>query len=644
MWWMSLALAQQPEVAKGWYLWNTGQDEAAYELADALVASGTPLEGPVVPFVVAMAVDRDDGASTEAWLREHWSADRDDPARRVALAWGIALRHARPDDDRDDDEAPPPSWCDEVKVLTGKVLEGEHRYWAVLADRQRELRCEGITEHAEAQLRRVADEGGSARWDAVLGTLRAGYYKEGFHKEVEEMWTAEPERLRDAAFAWGDGTAGPSRAAVRRVTNQALKAAVEGGDPVAIHAAMLGYRGMDKDNQVEEAAAALRAADSAADPSVSRSIDDVADPPIYGEIDACVAEARTYDQALKCLRRLSVPDSGSVAAHYHAQLRAVHDYGEDDARAFESAQAAWEADPDHRHNARVFADRAVEREASVEAAVEAAKVVLGEVPEAPEELPEDARAELAGHLLRVAKAQLLAGVPAEAVDHLQLATRLSSDPELPYWLGMALAAAERTDEAVLVLVYALKVPIDDLGLVGDARRRVDELLGDWHPRGTKGALEEAARRLGAEAPTHPLVDRPLPDDLLALPEPAEGEVVEATVLALYAGWRAPTPDALGRIQSIGERYAPRGVRTFGVDVGSSPYELPEDVSMEVLEGSAATMRALQLVALPSVVVLDGDGKIRGVVAGYSYKKIQLEEVLDGFVPELPDDEGDGDGE
>jgi len=640
MWWMSLALAQGADVATGWYLWQTGQDEAAYAVADELLEAEVPLEGEVAPFVIAMAVDRDDGASTEAWLRERWADDRDAPARRVALAWGIALRHSAEEEADEEEGAPLPPWCDEVVVLTSKVIEGDHRYWAALADRQRELRCEGKTEHAEAQLRRIAKDGENGRWDAVLGELRAGYYKEGFHKEVEEMWAAEPQRLRHAGLAWADIAAGPARGAVRRVTNRALKEAVESGEPVQIHAAMLGYRSIGKDNAADEARAALVAADPDADPDVERSLDEVADPLVYDEIDDCVEDARTYDQALTCLRRVRVPDTGSIAAHYHAQLRAVHEYGEDDDRAFAAARDAWVADEAHRHNARVFADRAIERGEALDDAVRAATVVLGEVPEAPDELDDDARDELAADLLRLSKALVGAERGAEAVDHLQLATRLSSDPELPYWLGMALADAERVDEAVLVLVYALAEPIDDLGLVGEARRRVDELLGDWHPRGTKGALEEARRRLDSDAPRHPLVGDELPEELLELPEPADDEEVTATVLALYAGWRAPSLDALSRVVSIADHYGSRGVRAYGVDVGSVPMELPDDLALERLEGgSAATMRALRLVALPSVVVLDADGEIREVIAGYSYKGLALEEALDAFVPEA-EDEGD----
>jgi len=635
MWWMSLALAQSADVATGWYLWQTGQDDRAYALADELLDAEGPLQGEAVPFVVAMAVDRDDGATMEAWLREELAVDSDDPARRVALAWGISLRHTYVERGAND---PPPPWCDEVRVMVSKVLEGDQRYWAALADRQRELRCEGITEHAEAQLRRIAKDGDQGQADAVLGELRAGYYKTGFQDVLEGMWSAEPHRLRDAGLAWAEGTAGPSRAAVRRVTSKALQTAVESGEPVQLHAAMLGYRGAGKDGPAEDTEAALRAADPAADPSVERSLDDVADPPIYAKIDECVANARSYSEALKCLRRIEPPDSGAVAAHYHAALRAVHDYGEEDDKAFEAAQAAWEADPRHRFYARVFADRAIERQTSAEGAVKAARSVLGEVPEGIEEASDADRAAVAKNLLRLARALLLVEQPEEAVEHLQLAARLATDPELPYWLGMALADAERADEAVLVLVYALAEPVDDLGLVGDARRRVDELLGDWHPRGTQGALEEAARRLGAAAPAHPLVGKALPDGLLELPEVEEGVENEATVLALYAGWRAPTPDALGRVHSIGERYAPRGVRTFGVDVGSTPFELPEDLPLVTLEGEAATMRALQLIALPSVIVLDAKGKIRSVLAGYSYKKIALEEALDAFVPELPEDE------
>ncbi len=626
MWWMwlGLAMAQAPDdVAEGWYLWSTGQDEQAYALADEL-ADG-PLRGDVLPFVVAMQVDRSDGASLEADLRHAWARSPDDPWARTALAWGLALRHGS--------EGP---WCDEVEVLLGKVTSGEAAYWAALADRQRSLRCDGSAEHGEAQLRRLARDGEVATYDATLGTLRAKYYKEGFGNEVEAMWAAEPHRLRFAGYAWQEGVAGPAKMAVRKVTNKALQEAAEGDVPALVHAAMLGYRDAGKDKAAEEARERLVALDPAADPALERSLDDVVDPPIYGTIAACVTEARVVEEATACLDKLTVPEQGSVAASYHAARRDVFDVAKGRDRAYEAARAAWQADPSHRFHARVFADRALERGEDGELAVQAATVVLeGWVPEDPGVAPEATRNQAAAHLLRLAKAELAVDDAEAAVAHLETAVALSTDPELPYWLGMALSAAEAPDEAVIALAYALVEPIDDLGLVGDARRALDEALGDWHPGGVKGALSEVRRPLGDEAPAHPSVGDAMPEGLL--PEVADDLVVEARVVLVVAPWREASAQALERASAIGERYAARGVQMFVLQVGASAVELEEGIELEALQGDASTLRALRLLAVPSVVVADGKGRIRDVLVGYDSGSIDLEEALDAFLPPEADE-------
>jgi tetratricopeptide (TPR) repeat protein len=631
MWWcIGWALAQTAtdaaEVAEGWYLWSTGQDDAAYEAADALEAAGVP-PGAAQAYVAAMAVDRGAGASLEADRRHRWARSPDDPWRRIDLAWAMSLRHA--------EEGP---WCDEVEVLLGKVTDDEPAYWAALVDRQRSLRCDGTTEHAEAQLRRLARDGVGGELDATLGTLRAKYYKEGFHKEVEAMWAAEPHRLRDAGFAWQDGVAGPSKMAVRKVTMQALEEAASSDDPSLVHAAMLGYRGAGKEKPAEEAEARLAQLDPGADADLIRSIDDVVDPALYRTIDQCVAEARVVEEALACLGRLDAPESGSLAAHYHAALRDVYDVGKDVDAAYAAARAAFEADPSHRFHARVFADRALERVEDLELARSAAEVVLeGWVPDEPAEADESTRRTAGAHLLRLARLEGALEQTEQALEHLELAVSLSDDPELPYWYGMALAAAQRTDEAVVTLAYALAEEVDDLRLVGEARRVLDEALGDWHPGGMKGALAEVKRPLDEEGPTHPLVGQALPEGSLELPEAEEGSEVQADVVLVVASWRPGAERAAERVVAIGERYAERGVRVHLLDVGQTPVTLDEGIELSTLSGDASTLRSLRLLAVPSVVVVDGRGTVRDLIVGYDSGDIAVEDALDAFLPPEADE-------
>lgn len=634
LWWtLALALAQEPDpVARGWYLWSTGQDEAAWAAADALAAEGS-VRGEALPFVMAMGVERGDGATQEAEARHQWAQHPDEPWGRTALAWAVALRHAT--------EGP---WCDEVTVLTDKVADDAVVYWAALASRQRAVRCDGTSDHGDAQLRRLARDGLGSQADATLGTLKAGYYKTGFQDDVEALWAEAPHHLRDAGAAWGDGVGGPAKMAVRNATKKALDAAAESGTPSLVHAAMLGYRGAGKDKDAAAAEARLKALDPAADTGVERSLDDVADPSLYATIGACVTDARVVAEALRCLRKLTVPETGAQAAAYHAALRDVFDVDGDADQAYVAARDAYQADPRHRFHARVFADRAIARGSDGPLARAAAERVLeGSWPVDPATVDAATGRVLGTDLLRLARAERLAGDPAAAVDHLEAAVRLSDAPALAYQLGLALGEAEQTDAAVLVLVHALATPLDDTRLVTEARSMVDDLLGDWHPGGLKGALAEAARPLGDDAPAHPLVGRPLPEGVLPEVEAeADAEPPAARIVLVTAPWSEATEGAIDRVAAITERYAARGVQSVVLSVGRAtavaapPADGEGEATVQGLVGvDAATLRALRLVAVPSVVVVGARDRIEGVVVGYDPGTIAIEDVLDGFLPPEP---------
>ena len=176
MWTMGMVAAAMAgqlddDVARGWYLWSTGQPEAAYEIADRVGLEGA--QGAVWPFVLGMAVERGQGPSVEAELRDRWSEQRDDPNTRIGLAWAITLRRQGEG-----------TWCDEVATLLKPIHEGMDRYWATRAGMAREQRCVGSTEHGEAQLRRIALAGEGPTADAAFGTLRQGYFKVDFPDQL----------------------------------------------------------------------------------------------------------------------------------------------------------------------------------------------------------------------------------------------------------------------------------------------------------------------------------------------------------------------------------------------------------------------------------------------------------------------------
>ena len=110
------------------------------------------------------------------------------------------------------------------------MSEGEPHYWAVLADRQRELRCTGQSDHADASLRQMAKDGGLGFSDGVLAKLDAGYIKEELPDQLQKVWTEEPHRVDRAGALWKDGVSGPARGPARKVATQALEAAMASSD------------------------------------------------------------------------------------------------------------------------------------------------------------------------------------------------------------------------------------------------------------------------------------------------------------------------------------------------------------------------------------------------------------------------------
>src|SRR5688572_16323547 len=133
MWaWCATAFAAPADdVARGTYLFRTGQDDAAAEVARAAVAAA-PEDLAARRLLAAVEVARGEGYALEARTREWWGEATADPVRRAALALVIAQRHGEKG-----------GWCDEVAALVKPVVEGEPHYWATIADRMRAQRCTG---------------------------------------------------------------------------------------------------------------------------------------------------------------------------------------------------------------------------------------------------------------------------------------------------------------------------------------------------------------------------------------------------------------------------------------------------------------------------------------------------------------------
>ena len=640
--------AGESDTARGWYLWRTGQDDAARTEAREIVKK-FPDSFAAHELHIAMEVSASEGASVEAHYREVWGLDSQDEMNRVTLAMVLAFRNAEAG-----------SWCSEVTALIAPVLEGEAHFWATRAEQLTELRCQGSSDHADAEFLRLTRAEGPGWGDGVLATLKKGYIKQEFPDKLERLWAEQPHRLDRGYLVWSDKMSGPARARARRITVQALGAAAEGSDPVLVHAALQAYRKGNREKRFDETLARLATLDPAADPLLARAIGDVQDPPIYRTIDDCEAELGMM-RVVRCLERLDVPKKGAIAAHRWNKIRQGYKTLSMSSEALEAAEAAFLADPAHRFNARMFARSVIDSSESDPEQLERAlmaidQVVADRVVEDPATVAPDTRREaLARDIDLQSRIYLKAGRATEAVANQQFALALDATPKRRILLGLVLGDAGRPFDAVLQLVEGVSTEANDTAAIAEGRRRLNELNNTpwqrstrWKAAGMAGMMREAASGPDDPQPPHPLIgqrladleafDWPVPEssadpaEATEDGEPAEApEPPEVRVLITWAPFAEESVQALERLKGLKERYEPKGVGFQVVDVGISPTDLPEDYAMAATFGGGEAMRALNAVSPPTAVVVDRRNRIRAVLTPWQWTRVALEKALDKLV-------------
>jgi len=613
------AAAASSDVALGWYQWRVGRDEDAWSTART-AAEARPDDLAAFQLLAAMEVVRGAGPSFEVAVREEWGESPSDPARRTRLATVVSLRHAT---------AGP--WCDEVQTLVTRVPPDDAAsLWATLADRQRELRCNGTTDHADADLRRLLNAGSTGWADGVLAKVEAGYFKVELPDELERLWAEHPEKLDRAGPVFADGVSGPGRAKARNVTQRALDDAVESNDPVLVYAAYLGYARGGMEKKAEEALARLKQIDRAANPPAldeTRSIDDVRDPEVYVAIAEC--KRQELNSALRCFDKISAPPGAATAAlqfERRATLEGLRRFDE----AHAAARAAWQSDPTNRAYARWFVRSAVARHEDAELAAEALAVAVPVVPTKVEEVPKDRRMAVASDLELRTQALRLAGRAGEALEGQRLALVLDPTPERRLLLGLALADAGAPDEAILQLAHGLVKAQVDTERITAARDALGALA---KTRGSSMAVlvAEAGREPGA-FPEHPLMGKPFPVPEGWLPAAEEGAEPAPVVLVTWGtidpGWE----DTLDRLAGLAALYAKDGVRFGAIGLDATQSTLPADLAVHVAQPGASASATVRSVAIPTVLVLDAKGAVSTVLAPWNTAGMTLEKALDKLPP------------
>ncbi len=236
------------------------------------------------------------------------------------------------------------------------------------------------------------------------------------------------------------------------------------------------------------------------------------------------------------------------------------------------------------------------------------------------------------------------GKPREAAGELEQAAE-SEFPEVEYHYGAALVESGDSFDAADPLVNAYlggseeawsllqKVRSGDTAL----RAHIDGLIerGEESLRRRKIAEEDAR-----PAPELSLVSL---DGKVAASADWKGAPV---VLYLWATWCEPCRDLLPRVQSVAEAYRGKGVRFFGINTDRDfwlvrPFLEERKLHLETLltageEDWDEKARSLRIGALPTVLLIDGNGDVRyadegGDPGGRLFEKIlswRIDRVLE----------------
>ncbi len=236
----------------------------------------------------------------------------------------------------------------------------------------------------------------------------------------------------------------------------------------------------------------------------------------------------------------------------------------------------------------------------------------------------------------------------------------STTEDGPAWLGVELASAEPGQGGVLVRSVMTHSPAERAGvLAGDRILRVgtvevsrpqDVVRVVSSQRGGE-RLGLALVRDGAERliPVV-LMARPDPDEMLKLelgdgPAPAwrplatvrgsvpatlgelKGRVV---VMEFWASWCMPCRMSAPELSAWQDRYGAQGLTVIGITMDSPEVALQASVEMGMhyavlSDPDGETTRVYKAFALPTLFVIDRDGKIREALVGYSSEGLKRAE-------------------
>jgi len=603
---LAAAMPLDDDIARGFYLWETGRDAEATELAREIW-----LAHPDVPDAIelyaATQVAAGRGASLEAELRERLGRDTTDPLARVGLAWGLAYRHAKPG-----------AWCDEAMSLVRSVQDDEAHAWATLAEREIEVRCKGTTDHADAELARLAADPDSPAWaDGILARVESGYIRSELAEAASEVWDTAPEHLYRAAALWRDHVSGPSRRRARREAKQALAFAAESARPVWVWAALRAYRELGWEDEIAETEAHLARIDPGVDLELERDLHAITDPEAYAKIEECF-DGDIESEIRACSAALESAETDAVRAYLHYRrflaLRAFDDF----VPALDEAIAAFEADPTLLSYARSVVSVALDVEADVidetrgESVARAMERLIANEPEVERAGSTVAR-RWARDLLLAARLTERSGDPSRAASLYLRSFGFDPSPARRLELGRALADSRQSASAVLHLTRGLVEAMEVPDLIRAARDRLDALAPQWGRGDANDILQEA---IGAPGPDSPLQGEILEPDSWSWPAD-EGPSPTVRLVVLWGELFEESERRYAALKTVAQ-YASQhdDVSAFAVDVGIRKASFPEDIELAHRSSGPLPVQSLRIVTVPSVLVLDAEYRLRDVISPF----------------------------
>lgn len=589
-------------------------------------------------------------SDTEGLVHQYrgWhEAAADDPVRSAALAASILVN---------ENEAG--AWCDEAEALLDVTLSGPTQtFWLHRLRHMTHRTCDRDTDTDIAAIAAMSGDLPEAARYLIKARVQAGQIDAALLREITAQSALDPWALNDIVALWGRSVEDSrwTRKA-RRVARAAARTASSSANITDKYSA---WRLLDwsDDTMAVDIRPALDAHFGVEDAEVP----DVVESSISIRELYDAEKSPTNEGALARLNALSdaVPEHGRHRATLEG-LRGsrLSNLGRHQ-DALVSLRRAWEEDPSpSRANAFAW-------EATI--AAQDMALALQAITDGIDEILSQSYADAAfwqnyttwrARYARQASQYLdtrgwllfKMDRPEEAVAALQQSISMQDLEDNHHHLAMVLLALDERTAAFEGLVQA---SIAAEGAPSDVVYAALEATyldgGVWHPDGLDGYLDY---RLSLDSldddddgeEGHALLGEPFPftayTDLRGREQPLEvgGSIL---VVDFWATWCGPCIYGMPHLQAVTDAYADRGVRVIGLSVDdelapvkalfAGDFQPAYTVGWVGLSG----FESGKFRGIPSLFVVDEQGRVNTYIAGYSDGDIRLEKALDALLEESP---------